>query len=353
VCEKYKNSTRDEKMAMQADYDEHLLLKQEARDLKKEHKTLARSNVQFHACCFDLQQVLQCPYGANSLFYYRHKLDLYNLSVYDLATGKAKCFIWDQMQAKRGANEIGSCLHRYLTGLSEEGIREVVMYADNCGGQNKNQFIVAMMLHAVITVQHTEIEKLTICYLEAGHTQNENDSVHSSIELAKKKAGSIFVPTQYVAIVRTARKVKSPLEVEEMDQSHFFDFKQAANHFLKNRTHLADNTRVHWRNIRQLVVLKSQPFKVFLAYRHTEELREIDIRGKAKRSKASALGYQLKKAYKRPIPVPKAKKEDLLALCKAMAIPTIYHSFYEGLPCGNTVDDDSLENISCSESESD
>jgi hypothetical protein len=185
VCEKYKNSTRDEKMAMQADYDEHLLLKQEARDLKKEHKTLARSNVQFHACCFDLQQVLQCPYGANSLFYYRRKLDLYNLSVYDLATGKAKCFIWDQMQAKRGANEIGSCLHRYLTGLSEEGIREVVMYADNCGGQNKNQFIVAMMLHAV---QHTEIEKLTICYLEAGHTQNENDSVHSSIGLAKKKS---------------------------------------------------------------------------------------------------------------------------------------------------------------------
>ena len=73
------------------------------------------------------------------------------------------------------------------------------MYSDTCAGQNKNSFILAMMLYAI---QHTELGKIALCFLEGGHTQIENDSVHATIERAKKKHQQVFVPTQYASLIR-------------------------------------------------------------------------------------------------------------------------------------------------------
>jgi hypothetical protein len=160
---------------MQEEYDRHIKRKEEARALKDEHKLLAQNDDAFYACCFDLEQVLNCPHGTNNLFYYRRKLDVYNLSVYSLGDAGVVCYMWDQTKARRGASEIGSCLLDHLKRQAEKGKTAVAIYADNCGGQNKNRYILALMAYVV---QTTPIEKIALCFLEKGHTQNENDSVH-------------------------------------------------------------------------------------------------------------------------------------------------------------------------------
>ena len=74
---------------------------------------------------------------------------MFNLSVYKLVSGDASCFMWDETIAKRGSCEVASALMKYLKLKASEGKTSVALYADNCGGQNKNQVMLAMLLHIV------------------------------------------------------------------------------------------------------------------------------------------------------------------------------------------------------------
>jgi hypothetical protein len=119
VCEGFKSSSPEQREQQEEAFKEHMKNKEEARELKLELKMKAEESETFYAGCFDLQQVLQCPYGRNNLFYYKRKLDVYNLSVYSLGDGDAHCYLWDEMQANRGANEVGSCLFKHWKKLPE------------------------------------------------------------------------------------------------------------------------------------------------------------------------------------------------------------------------------------------
>ena len=63
-----------------------------------------------------------------------------------------------------------------------------------------------MYLYAVTTLN---INSIIHKFLIRGHTQNEGDAAHSVIEKnikRAKKSGPIYVPDQYVSLIRTAKK---------------------------------------------------------------------------------------------------------------------------------------------------
>jgi hypothetical protein len=206
------------------------------------------------------------------------------------------------------------------------------MYADNCGGQNKNRYILALMAYVV---QTTPIEKIALCFLEKGHTQNENDSVHSTIEQARRNL-NIFVPEQYFSLVRGARRSKAPYEVHEMDQSNIFDLKKLASQIPTTLKH-GDGEKVRWRDVRQIAVAKNEPTKAYFAYRHTEVLRDVQLFRRSRKIKS--IKQDLSRLYTNAIPITTAKYKDLMFLCQEIAIPKVYHPFYETLPhAGNATD---------------
>ena len=57
-------------------------------------------------------------------------------------------------------------------------------------------------------------------FLEKGHTQNANDSMHSTIERAKR---NIFHPYQWEAVMQFACKSK-PYNVKVMNQDEIYNF---------------------------------------------------------------------------------------------------------------------------------
>jgi len=61
----------------------------------------------------------------------------------------------EEKDGRRGSSEIGMILYRYLSGLPVT-VKEVILYSDSCTGQNRNQFITAVLLHAV-QVLHIDI----------------------------------------------------------------------------------------------------------------------------------------------------------------------------------------------------
>lgn len=49
--------------------------------------------------------------------YYSRKLCCYNFTVYEGAL--PNCYVWTEVYGKRGSNEIGSCLYRYINTLDK------------------------------------------------------------------------------------------------------------------------------------------------------------------------------------------------------------------------------------------
>lgn len=173
---------------MQTQMTEHMGNKHLSRQLKDDEMSRAQEDSTINVLCFDPQQVL-----INSSII-RRKLATYNLSVFDLALKNGYCYMWHEGVAKRGANNISSCIWRYIKTNSTR--KEFVFFSDNCGGQNKNRTIAAMYMHAVATLK---VDIISDYYLErenTENTENEGDSMHSTIKKAARRT-NIYTPMQW------------------------------------------------------------------------------------------------------------------------------------------------------------
>ena len=178
-CTRYRNSSATEQSEMKERFEEHQENKAKVREMKEEDKKKAKMNPNHCSACFDLQQVLEIPYSEVSLLFYKRKLHVYNLSLYDFGTNDGHCYVWPQTVGRRGSSEIASMVYDFLKMKSENGAQSVVLYSDKCGGQNRNKYIISMYAYAI---QRLNIESITHRFLESGHSQNENDSIHGVIE---------------------------------------------------------------------------------------------------------------------------------------------------------------------------
>lgn len=153
------------------------------------------------------------------MFYYKSKLNSYNLTISELNLSNVECFFWHEGEGNRGAIEIGSCVYKFLQGIADmknDDDLEVMLYSDNCCGQQKNSFVFGMYMYAN---QILKIKSITHKFLIKGHTQNEGDNVHSVIEKKVKsilKSGPIYTPPEYVGIIRSAKVTGRPYKEREM-----------------------------------------------------------------------------------------------------------------------------------------
>ena len=132
--QKRGTETEEEKSS----YQEHINMKNKAREEKTRDKQLAKKDPATHVVTLDLQAVLPTPCGMVSQLYYTRKLSVYNFTIYSLGDGNASCFIWDETQGRRGSCEIATCIFLYLKSLPVT-VTDVVLFSDCCGGQNRNQ----------------------------------------------------------------------------------------------------------------------------------------------------------------------------------------------------------------------
>nr|CAH7719604.1 unnamed protein product [Callosobruchus chinensis] len=193
MCVKFNAATEEKKQQLEEEYNAHVKRKQDCYGAKVRDKARSMEDKEFMCCTFDLQCVLQIPSSDVSPMYYSRKICTYNLTIYELPPpNNAYCYLWTEMNGKRGSTEIGSCLYYYLQQLSET-FKEITLYSDTCGGQNRNQNVAALCLFLVQTTRLTVIEHK---FLESGHSYMEVDSMHSAIEHQQKfvqcKIGSIY-----------------------------------------------------------------------------------------------------------------------------------------------------------------
>ena len=334
VCNKFKlTKTEDEAFVL------HQRRKEQARNMKEVDKQAAKNDASHCAVTFDLQKVLMCPAGKVGQIFYKRKFATYNLTVHDLANKNGYCYMWDESTGKRGSSEIASCLWKWMENLSPE-TKQLTLYSDACSGQNRNVYVMAMMLAGVKILP---IQQIDHKFLESGHTQMEVDSMHACIERASK-AVEVYLPRDWALIAATARKTGKPYTVTRMTNKEIFDFKAVASKLISNRNKADDGSCLNWMRIKWLRYVKGSDLVQIKMELDDSPFVTLNVRKNTRGRAVQSATVQslLKPLFTAAVPIAKAKFNDLQDLCRTLVIPAECHYFYKGLVHSATVAD-SLE----------
>ncbi|KAK9752739.1 hypothetical protein QE152_g3935 [Popillia japonica] len=239
---KIKMSKSDEEReAAQNEINLHHKKADEGYTAKNNDKSLTKSDPTKQTICFDLQQCLPTPDLQSGESFYKRVLWTFDLTIHDCDDSQAYCYLWHETLAKRGGNEIGSCLYKFLTKNLTKNVSHIIMYSDSCAGQNKNSFISAACF---VALQNTPaLETIDHKFLLPGHTHMECDSDHSLIERHKKKSQiNVEHPHDWAQLIRQVGKAK-PFKCDEMLSSDFLDFASLFNTSLTNRKQYLGNKK--------------------------------------------------------------------------------------------------------------
>ncbi|XP_060806519.1 uncharacterized protein LOC132903184 [Amyelois transitella] len=324
VCTAFKNCP-DTQPAEK--FEEHMKNKDVARSLKKQDKIKATTHPEtITSATFDFQKILSTPHGETSSFYYKRKLSIFNFTVFEMGLKKGICYMWPETIAKRGSNEVASCLLHFIENSARKGIKDVRLWSDNCGGQNRNRAV--FFMYAFCSSKF----KIDIChrFLEKGHTQQEGDSVHAMIEKSSKRK-SIYSPEEWYTLVRWCKTSGDPYEVINITQNMFLDFKGCLDNLKWDKN--TDNETVKWSKIREVVVKSDFPNTIFYKYNlHEEESKRIDLLQKRNtRSRRDNILNEPNVCYDDTLMITHSKYNDLVNLCEQNLIPFRYHEFYKNL----------------------
>ena len=232
--------------------------------------------------------------------------------------------MWHEGIAKRGANEISSCLLAHIQSLPSS-VESLTFFSDSCSGQNKNS-IVALMF-SIIASTTENIKEINHKFLVPGHTHMECDVDHSIIERKKKKTtAQIHHPRDWYQFIRNVR-TKKPFCVKEMNQNTIFNFNDVLKNKCVFRKTDEDNNKVNWRFIKWLRYTKE--FGT-IEYKNSlspdEKFKKLNIR---KRGFNQIQIDDVPKAYTEPIKISAEKKKDLISMLPL--IDSVYHMFYNNL----------------------
>jgi hypothetical protein len=86
--------------------------------------------------CFDLQNVITCPNIDIRSFFYKRKINVYNLIAHVSVSGKKKAYypILSECHAGRGGNEIVIALYKILCDVCQKhpDVKRIITWSDSC-----------------------------------------------------------------------------------------------------------------------------------------------------------------------------------------------------------------------------
>lgn len=183
------------------------------------------------------------PALTHTQMYYSRQFTCINLGIHFEDEAKGFMYMWDERSGKRGCNEIGSCVYNFITTQLKTTKPKLILWSDNCGGQNKNQGILAMYITLVAKGYFDEIIHK---FPQPGHTFLSCDRDFGCIEKAKKGLKP-EVPMDLIRIIASAR-LRNPFIIKQTDK--FFDWMGLAKTTLTT-THLGISQAVMLRISKQ------------------------------------------------------------------------------------------------------
>lgn len=159
-CADFCNLTAEEQIERQEDYDIHMRRTEAMVEEKKRDKRELKKDSTTMMAFFDLEAILYAPLKYAKPLYYKRKIASHNLTVYNSKTKQGLssylyiidlkivlmeniyliinytgyCYLWHEFNGRKGSQEIVSCLAKFITEEVPNGIKRLILYADNCAG---------------------------------------------------------------------------------------------------------------------------------------------------------------------------------------------------------------------------
>lgn len=300
------------------DYALHIAMKNRAREEKEYDKTRAIEN-QCYTFCMDLRAVQMCPVLQASALYYNMKLKIHNMTIYNMANGDCANYVWNESEGELEASVFVTILIKHLIKVCINKL-PIVIYSDGCGYQNCNAVLDNALLH-FSKAHNVQIEQK---FLVKGHTQMECDSVHSLIE-RQSKGEDIFLPYDFVKIIKKSHKNPKPLDVELLTYKYFLDFK---DYQIYRSIHPGNSKGDP--EVKDVRAFKYNPNSLVIEFKllFDDIYCALPQRVKSLHPEININSY--KPLYLKPIDLTLSKWEDLQKLKSVM--PVDVHPFYNNLP---------------------
>lgn len=327
LCSSYKVKQIPEEV-----YTKHIKAKNEARDEKDLDKKRALAQ-EIYCFAVDVQAVKLCPVLQASSLYYKTKLQIHNFTVYNLKSHRSMNYVWNETEGDLDASVFASCLIKALEEHLKIEMKPIVIFSDGCGYQNRN-VVLANALSFLATKYNIEIEQK---YLEKGHTQMECDSTHSLIE-RKLKNRQIYLPTDYISVIKEARKNPTPLEVSYIAHDFFINYEDDSKYRYSSIRPGKSKGDLKVTDIRALKYLINGDILFKVA--HSDEYNLLP-----QRKNQIENNFSRDPLYSKRLPISKKKWNDLQELKKVLPFDT--HFFYDNIPykdSANTIKQDIIQN---------
>jgi len=328
ICYIWGCLTEEARKKEQEKFDAHMKRKLDAKTLKDDDKKAPQRDSRIVYACYDLQKVMTLPKCPVGQLYYLRKLNVFNFTIWALY-GKGKirlCYVWNESESLRGANEVASAVFKFIEEMVERfEVKEFRFWSDNCSGQNKNRYL--LYVYSMYTVAAKFDVTIIHTYMEKGHTFNEGDSMHHSIEEATRYS-DVFTPEEWYDFIIKAKPEKERFRLERM-AGQVFDFHSLAEDI---QVWQKKQGGIKWKQVREFQVNPTNPWEVDVRYDLSTETPPQKVKiSKVKGRPINLKSYIPKKSTGGPLKLSLPKQSDLKKMVVNKLIPEKYNAFYETL----------------------
>lgn len=321
---KIKDADEQTRQLLEEWHNTHLEEAELLQELMKDDMKKAVVDPELETLSEDMQKILAAPKMPTSIVYYKRQLNLYNLGIHVGSTGEGIFNVWLENEASKGTQEVGSCLKKYIEEQIADTVKNLIIWADSCGGQNRSIRLVLMLIY--ILQQHATLETISLRYLETGHTFLPNDSEFGDFECLLKTHDRVYTDKQYMDIMKDCR-LENKFQVNRLSSEDFFSVKELEK-LITNRKVDVNKQKINWMETHEIRLEKSQPNILKMKRKMNDDFQSVDI-AKGSANKIDFGRVELEPLWPNGRPLSKEKLKDLQEMMEL--VPKKYKYFYEFL----------------------
>jgi hypothetical protein len=235
TCEAFKlldNSTDAQKESQLRHLKGKALGKKERDKDRRKYKRGIGADVDRVVLCFDMENVMALPRADVSNFFYKRKLNSFNLTAHCSHNGMTYCALWNEAISGRSGNNIASALVKILYAVTTDfpKLKKIVLWSDSCVPQNRNSIMSVALASFIMDTAH-EVQVIEQKFSEPGHGLiQEVDAIHSKIERGLQRT-EIFSPVTLLRVLVSLSTTRAPLKIIQLKQSDFFNYQMVASKY--------------------------------------------------------------------------------------------------------------------------
>lgn len=143
---------------------------------------------------FDCQKNLALPRLPDQAAYFSQQINYNNFTIVfgtsktQLTPANVYAYLWTEVDTQKNANTIASAVRHALSSHTfDPSVTKINLFADGCGGQNKNTTMMTMLAYWLLKESPENIKKIELTFPIVGHSFIPPDRVFGLIEKEVKK----------------------------------------------------------------------------------------------------------------------------------------------------------------------